>query len=75
MVHYSKNEKSNRLKIIFEYFRADKSALQTQYDRTITEVNQRLSDKATLQIGLNETRDTVRETNQHVSDVEMNSIE
>lgn len=33
-------------------------------------MNQRLSDKATLQISLNETRDTVRETNQYVSDIE-----
>ncbi|CAF3026908.1 unnamed protein product [Rotaria sp. Silwood2] len=46
---------------------AEKNALQQQYDTTITEVNQRVSDKATLQITLNETRDTVRETNQHVS--------
>jgi hypothetical protein len=55
----------------FQNFRADKSALQNQYDRTITEVNQRLSDKANLQINLNETRDTVRETNQYVSDIEI----
>ena len=48
-------------------FRADKNALQQHYDTTITEVNQRISDKAVLQINLNETRDTVRETNQHVS--------
>jgi hypothetical protein len=47
--------------------RADKNALQQHYDSTITEVNQRLSDKALLQINLNETRDTVRETNLHVS--------
>ncbi|CAF4500284.1 unnamed protein product, partial [Rotaria sp. Silwood2] len=49
---------------------AEKNALQQQYDTTITEVNQRVSDKATLQITLNETRDTVRETNQHTFDLE-----
>ncbi|CAF2152559.1 unnamed protein product [Rotaria magnacalcarata] len=49
---------------------ADKNALQQQYDTTINEVNQRLSDKATLQISLNETRDTVRETNQYTFDLE-----
>jgi uncharacterized protein (DUF39 family) len=49
--------------------------LQHQYDRTITEVNRRLSDKATLQIRLNETRDTVRETNQYVSNTEINSVD
>ena len=47
--------------------RAEKNALQQQYDTTISEVNQRVSQKAGLQINLNETRDTVRETNQHVN--------
>ena len=49
-----------------EISRGEKNSLQQRYDTTITEVNQRLSDKATLQINLNETRDTVRETNQYV---------
>jgi hypothetical protein len=53
--------------LLFEYYRADKNASQHQYDTTITDVNQRISDKAVLQINLNETRDTVRETNEHVS--------
>lgn len=51
----------------FQYSRADKNALQQQYDTIIADVNQRVSDKSTLQINLNETRDTVRETNQDVS--------
>lgn len=46
--------------------RAEKNALQNQYDNTIHEVNERISEKSTLQINLNETRDTVRETNEHV---------
>jgi len=59
--------KRNLIKKFFQYSRADKNALQQQYDTTIADVNQRISDKATLQITLNETRDTVRETNQDVS--------
>ncbi len=68
-VHYSKKTKNETKfnKKFFQYSRADKNALQQQYDTTIADVNQRVSDKATLQINLNETRDTVRETNQDVS--------
>lgn len=53
-------------------FRAEKNALQHQYDATIHEVNARLSEKANLQINLNETRDTVRETNQDVRSPNLN---
>ena len=47
--------------------RAEKTSLQHQYDTTIEEINRRMSQRAKLQITLNETRDTVRETNEHVS--------
>lgn len=66
-LHYSKKIKRFNKKHCLIILRADKNALQQHYDSTITEVNQRLSDKAVLQINLNETRDTVRETNLHVS--------
>jgi hypothetical protein len=50
------------------YFpRLDKNTLKLHYDTTIEQVNQRVTEKANIQINLNETRDTVRETNQHVS--------
>jgi hypothetical protein len=54
----------------------EKKRLQEEYGATINEVNQRISDKAKLQINLNETRDNVRDTNQHVSyNTEMNSLQ
>lgn len=56
----------HRFRNLLFYSRAEKNALQSQYDATIHEVNARLSDKSNLQINLNETRDTVRETNQDV---------
>jgi ElaB/YqjD/DUF883 family membrane-anchored ribosome-binding protein len=65
-VHYSKKTRALHKSFFVEYSRAEKNELQQRYDSTITEINQRLSNKATLQINLNETRDTVRETNQYV---------
>ncbi|CAF4416775.1 unnamed protein product, partial [Adineta steineri] len=44
---------------------AEKKRLQDQYAATINEVNQRISEKAALQISLNEARDNVRDTNKH----------
>ncbi|CAF3705125.1 unnamed protein product [Rotaria sp. Silwood1] len=63
-------DQDKQLSTAINTLQAEKNALQHQYDTTITEVNQRVSDKATLQITLNETRDTVRETNQHTFDLE-----
>lgn len=54
--------------------RGEKNSLQQRYDTTISEVNNRLSDKATLQINLNETRDTVRETNEYVSEIFLRNV-
>ncbi|UJR21799.1 hypothetical protein I4U23_024874 [Adineta vaga] len=57
------------LKAIQE-LQAEKKRLQDQYDATINEVNERVSQKASLQIRLNETRDAVRETNRQTFDLE-----
>ncbi|CAF0719881.1 unnamed protein product [Adineta ricciae] len=59
----------NYLKAIQD-LQAEKKRLQDQYNATINEVNERLSQKAALQIKLNETRDAVRETNKHTFDLE-----
>ncbi|CAF3561740.1 unnamed protein product [Rotaria sordida] len=63
-------DQDKQLSIAINTLQAEKNSLQHQYDTTITEVNQRVSEKATLQISLNETRDTVRETNQYTFDLE-----
>ncbi|CAF1358010.1 unnamed protein product [Rotaria sordida] len=63
-------DQDKQLSTAINTLQAEKNSLQHQYDTTITEVNQRVSEKATLQISLNETRDTVRETNQYTFDLE-----
>ncbi|CAF2064050.1 unnamed protein product [Rotaria magnacalcarata] len=63
-------DQDKELTVAINSLQAEKSALQQQYDSTITDVNHRVCDKATLQITLNETRDAVRETNQHTFDLE-----
>ncbi|CAF3687528.1 unnamed protein product [Rotaria socialis] len=70
LAYYNMKPLHGRVQPISSTLQADKNALQQQYDTTINEVNQRLSDKATLQISLNETRDTVRENNQYTFDLE-----
>ncbi|CAF1528481.1 unnamed protein product, partial [Didymodactylos carnosus] len=64
------NERDASLNTEIVVLQAEKNALQQRYDETIALVNQRMSDKAKLQINLNETRDTVRETNQYTYDLE-----
>ncbi|CAF3408137.1 unnamed protein product [Rotaria socialis] len=63
-------DQDKELTVAINSLQAEKNALQQQYDSTITDVNHRVCDKATLQIALNETRDAVRETNQHTFDLE-----
>ncbi|CAF1325249.1 unnamed protein product [Adineta steineri] len=63
-------EQETQLNAGIQALQAEKKRLQDQYAATINEVNQRISEKAALQISLNEARDNVRDTNKHTFDLE-----
>ncbi|XP_059150037.1 trichohyalin-like isoform X2 [Physella acuta] len=48
----------------------EKELLHQQHEEIISQLNQKMADKAMTQIALNETRDKVRQTNQDMEDLE-----
>ncbi|GFO41405.1 myosin-2 heavy chain-like [Plakobranchus ocellatus] len=48
----------------------ERELLKQQHEEIISQLNQKMADKATMQIALNETRDKVRQANQDIVDLE-----
>ncbi|KAL8583839.1 hypothetical protein ACOMHN_040308 [Nucella lapillus] len=48
----------------------EREMLKQQHEEIISQLNQRMAEKASLQIALNETRDKVRQANQDIVDLE-----
>ncbi|XP_071797447.1 uncharacterized protein [Asterias amurensis] len=48
----------------------ERDMVRTQHEEVISQLNQRMADKASKQITLNETRDELRDTNQKIVDLE-----
>ncbi|XP_005098616.1 myosin-11 isoform X2 [Aplysia californica] len=48
----------------------ERELLRQQHEEIISQLNQKMADKATMQIALNETRDKVRQANQDIVDLE-----
>ncbi|KAH9509105.1 hypothetical protein Btru_049032 [Bulinus truncatus] len=48
----------------------EKELLHQQHEEIISQLNQKMADKAMMQIALNETRDKVRQANQDIEDIE-----
>ena len=53
--------------VLFKKLRPEKENAISKHENIISSLNQRMSEKASCQIKLNETRDTLAETNQVVS--------
>lgn len=52
------------------FLHPERDNLREQHEEIVSQLNQRLAEKASKQIMLNETRDTLRETNQKIVDLE-----
>uniref|UniRef100_A0A2C9KTL3 Uncharacterized protein n=1 Tax=Biomphalaria glabrata TaxID=6526 RepID=A0A2C9KTL3_BIOGL len=63
----SKTEELERHNTILQ---PEKELLHQQHEEIISQLNQKMADKAMMQIALNETRDKVRQTNQDIEDIE-----
>ncbi|XP_052769722.1 coiled-coil domain-containing protein 175-like isoform X2 [Mya arenaria] len=48
----------------------ERELIRQQHEEIISQLNQRMAEKASMQIHLNETRDRVRQTNQEIVDLE-----
>ncbi|CAL1537723.1 unnamed protein product, partial [Lymnaea stagnalis] len=48
----------------------EKELLYQQHEEIIAQLNEKMADKAMMQIGLNETRDKVRQANQNIDELE-----
>ncbi|XP_038075392.1 coiled-coil domain-containing protein 175-like [Patiria miniata] len=64
------DEKQRKLTKQNAILHPERDMVRTQHEEVISQLNQRMADKASKQITLNETRDELRDTNQKIVDLE-----
>jgi len=64
------DEKQRKLTKLNTILHPERDMVRTQHEEVISQLNQRMADKASKQITLNETRDDLRDTNQKIVDLE-----